>query len=145
MKSFILSSISILAISTSAVYAGRGFSKLFIESSYPVVRSSISVKPNWLTTYSYRKYTQPNWFMTYSSRKYGTLRSTIGSKPTRPMPENPSYEEMPKKVRFLDEQHEWYVPNIGTIKETSKDSLPNVEKKNSSTTIITPQKKSNPS
>lgn len=128
MKSFILPSISILALSASAVYAGGGFSRLAsLESSYPMVRHRISVKPNW--------------FMTYSSRKYGTLRSTIGSKPTKPMPENPSYEEMPRKVRFLDDQHERYVPKTGSVKETSKDSLPNVEKKNSSTTIITPQKK----
>lgn len=128
MKSFILSSIGILTLSTSAVYAGGGFSRFAsLESSYPIVRHTISVKPNW--------------FMTHSFRKYGTLRSTVGSKPTKPMPEKPSYEEMPTKVRFLDEQHERYVPRTGSIKETSKDSLPNVEKKNSSTTIITPQKK----
>lgn len=127
MKNFILLSIGILALSASAVYAGGGFSRLAIESSYPMVRRGISVKPNW--------------FMTYSSRKYGTLRATIGSKPTKPMPEKPFYEEMPKKVRFLDEQHERYVPKTGAVKEASKDSLPNVEKKNSSTTIITPQKK----
>lgn len=125
MKNFILPSIGILALSASAVYAGGGFSRLAVESSYPMVRHRISVKPNW--------------FMTYSSRKYGT--STIGSKPTKPMPEKPSYEEMPTKVRFLDEQHERYVLRTGSVKETSKDSLPNVEKKNSSTTIITPQKK----
>jgi hypothetical protein len=126
MKNFILPSIGILALSASAVYAGGGFSRFAaFESSYPMVRHRISVKPNW--------------FMTYSSRKYGT--STIGSKPTKPMPEKPSYEEMPTKVRFLDEQHERYVLRTGSVKETSKDSLPNVEKKNSSTTIITPQKK----
>lgn len=127
MKNLILPSICILALSTSAVYAGGGFSRLAIESSYPMVRHRISVKPNF--------------FMTHTSRRYGTLRHTIGSKPTRPMPENPSYEKMPVKIRFLDEQHERYVPKTGTVKETSKDSLPNVEKKNSSTTIITPQKK----
>lgn len=127
MKNFILPSIGILALSASAAYAGGGFSRLAIESSYPMVRHRISV--------------QPNWFMKNSFRKYGTLRSTVGSKPTKPMPEKPSYEEMPTKVRFLDEQHERYVPRTGSIKETSKDSLPNVEKKNSSTTIITPQKK----
>jgi hypothetical protein len=128
MKSFILPSIGILALSASAVYAGGGFSRFaFIESSYPMVRHRISV--------------QPNWFMKNSSRKYGTLRSTVGSKPTKPMPEKTSYEEMPTKVRFLDEQHERYVLRTGSVKETSKDSLPNVEKKNSSTTIITPQKK----
>jgi hypothetical protein len=127
MKNFILPSIGILALSASAAYAGGGFSRLAIESSYPMVRHRISV--------------QPNWFMKNSFRKYGTLRSTVGSKPTKSMPEKPSYEEMPTKVRFLDEQHERYVPRTGSIKEASKDSLPNVEKKNSSTTIITPQKK----
>jgi hypothetical protein len=128
MKNLILPSIGILVLSTSAAYAGGGFSRFAaFESSYPMVRHGISVKPNW--------------FMTHSFRRYGTLRSTIGSKPTKPMPEKPFYEEMPKKVRFLDEQHERYVPKTSTIKETSKDSLPNVEKKDSSTTIITPQKK----
>ncbi|EKE09689.1 MAG: hypothetical protein ACD_16C00121G0011 [uncultured bacterium] len=127
MKNFVLPSIGILAFSISAVYAGGGFSRLAIENSYPMVRHRISVKPNW--------------FMIYSSRKYGTLRPTIGSKPTKPMPEKPFYEEMPKKVRFLDEQHERYVPGTGSVKETSKDSLPNVEKKDPNTTIITPQKK----
>lgn len=127
MKTLILPSICILALSASTVYAGGGFSRLAIEDSYNMVRNRISLKPDS--------------FMKYSSRKYGTSKFTIGSKPTRPMPENPSYEEMPKQIRFLDEQHERYVPKTSVIKETSKDSLPNVEKKNSSTTIFTPQKK----
>ena len=128
MKIFILSSISILALSASTVYAGGGFSRLFsVEGSYPIVRNRIPAQSTWL--------------MPHTSRKYGTLRSTFGSTPSKPMPEEPSYEEMPRKVRFLDNQHERYVLKTGSVKETSKDSLPTVEKKNSNTTIFTPQKK----
>ena len=92
MKKLILPLVSsIIALSNSAGHAGGGFSRLAaFEGAYPIIRNRISVKPNWQ--------------MTELSKKYGTLKSTVGSKPTKPMPEKPSYEEMPKKVRFLDDQ-----------------------------------------
>jgi len=69
-------------------------------------------------------------------KKYGiVIRSTKGSKPTKPMTE-PSYQYLiPEKIIFIDDSDERFIIIKDTpkdsiiIKDISKDSIPNIDKK----------------
>jgi hypothetical protein len=58
-------------------------------------------------------------------KKYGiAIRSTKGSKPTKPI--EPLYQYLiPEKIKFIDDSGERFI----IIKDISKDSIPNIDKK----------------
>jgi|GEM_PF-3473862 len=126
MKLFISASLLVLSVSAVA-HAGPGASRVAMYANeLPYFSRTILMQKRFIQTQA-------------TKRSFTTQKATKSYKPDNQSPKF-SYIQLPKKVEFLDSEHEIFIP-ISPKKQFSKVSPPHIKKESDHTVDVDLKKK----